>query len=46
MRISEPIEKMGGAGRMVISHVQMGWTALDASPVVTEDTTYILLPGD
>jgi len=23
-----------------------GWTALDALPVVTEDTTYILLPGD
>ncbi len=46
MRISEPIEKRGGAGRMVISHVQTGWTALDASPVVTEDTTYILLPGD
>jgi len=46
MRISEPIEKMGGAGPMVISHVQTGWTALDGSPVVTEDATYILLPGD
>jgi acyl dehydratase len=46
MRISEPIEKVGGGGRMVMSHVQTGWTALDASPVVTEDTTYILLPGD
>ena len=46
MRISDPIEKMGGGGRMVLSYVQTDWTALDASPVVTEDTTYLLLPGD
>lgn len=46
MRIAEPIEKAGGAGRMVLSHVQTRWTTLDAEPVVTEDTTYILLPGD
>jgi acyl dehydratase len=46
MRISEPTEKKGGGGRMVVSHVQTSWTTVDAAPVVTEDTTYILLPGD
>jgi hypothetical protein len=45
MRISEPVEKMSGQRKMVLSHVQTRWTTLDAAPVVTEDATYILLPA-
>jgi acyl dehydratase len=45
VRVSEPIEKQGRQ-RMVLSHVQTVWSTLDGAPVVTEDATYILVPGD